>query len=34
VALTRVIYRIDDQQRRVTVIAIQHRCDIYRPLRS
>lgn len=27
----RVIYRIDDHQRRVTVIAIEHRSDIYRP---
>jgi len=29
----RVIYRIDDQQRLVTVIAIEHRSDIYRPRR-
>jgi mRNA interferase RelE/StbE len=27
----RVIYRIDDQKRLVTVIAIEHRSDIYRP---
>ena len=27
----RVIYRIDDHQRQVTVIAIEHRSDIYRP---
>jgi mRNA interferase RelE/StbE len=27
----RVIYRIDDGQRLVTVIAIEHRSDIYRP---
>jgi mRNA interferase RelE/StbE len=27
----RVIYRIDDHQRRVTVIAIEHRSDAYRP---
>jgi mRNA interferase RelE/StbE len=26
----RVIYRIDDQQRRVTVVAIEHRSDVYR----
>jgi mRNA interferase RelE/StbE len=26
----RVIYRIDDQRRLVTVIAIEHRSDIYR----
>jgi mRNA-degrading endonuclease RelE of RelBE toxin-antitoxin system len=26
-----VIYRIDDDQRLVTVIAIEHRSDIYRP---
>ena len=29
----RVIYRIDDQLRIVTVIAIEHRSDIYRPRR-
>jgi mRNA interferase RelE/StbE len=29
----RVIYRIDDQRRIVTVIAIEHRSDIYRPRR-
>jgi mRNA-degrading endonuclease RelE of RelBE toxin-antitoxin system len=27
----RVIYRIDDQHHRVTVVAIEHRSDIYRP---
>jgi mRNA interferase RelE/StbE len=27
----RVIYRIDDEQRLVTVVAIEHRSDIYRP---
>jgi mRNA-degrading endonuclease RelE of RelBE toxin-antitoxin system len=27
----RVIYRIDDSQHLVTVIAIEHRSDIYRP---
>ncbi len=27
----RVIYRIDDHQHRVTVMAIEHRSDIYRP---
>jgi mRNA-degrading endonuclease RelE of RelBE toxin-antitoxin system len=27
----RVIYRIDDEQRRVEVIAIEHRADVYRP---
>jgi mRNA-degrading endonuclease RelE of RelBE toxin-antitoxin system len=27
----RVIYRIDDQRHLVTVIAIEHRSDIYRP---
>ena len=27
----RVIYRIDDRRRLVTVIAIEHRSDIYRP---
>ena len=30
----RVIYRIDDQQRRVTVLPIEHRSDIYRPQQS
>ena len=29
----RVIYRIDDQRHLVTVIAIEHRSDIYRPRR-
>ena len=28
---SRVIYRIDDQHRRVDVMAIEHRSDIYRP---
>ena len=27
----RVIYRIDDHQRRITVVAIEHRSDVYRP---
>jgi mRNA interferase RelE/StbE len=27
----RVIYRIDDDRRRVDVMAIEHRFDIYRP---
>jgi mRNA interferase RelE/StbE len=27
----RVIYRIDDRQHRVTVMAIEHRSDVYRP---
>ena len=27
----RVIYRIDDHYRRVDVVAIEHRADIYRP---
>jgi mRNA interferase RelE/StbE len=27
----RVIYRIDDDQHRVTVLAIEHRSDVYRP---
>lgn len=27
----RVIYRIDDQDRQVTVMAIEHRSDLYRP---
>ena len=27
----RVIYRIDEEERRVTVVAIEHRSDIYRP---
>jgi mRNA interferase RelE/StbE len=27
----RVIYRIDDEQRLVTILAIEHRSDIYRP---
>jgi mRNA interferase RelE/StbE len=27
----RVIYRIDDQRHLATVIAIEHRSDIYRP---
>lgn len=27
----RVIYRIDDDQHLVTIIAIEHRSDVYRP---
>ncbi len=27
----RVIYRIDDDRRRVGVVAIEHRSDVYRP---
>jgi mRNA interferase RelE/StbE len=27
----RVIYRIDDDRHRVTVLAIEHRSDVYRP---
>ena len=27
----RVICRIDDRQRQVTVVAIEHRSDVYRP---
>jgi mRNA interferase RelE/StbE len=27
----RVIYRVDDQQNQVTVVAIEHRSDVYRP---
>ncbi|HEY2507582.1 MAG TPA: type II toxin-antitoxin system RelE/ParE family toxin [Streptosporangiaceae bacterium] len=27
----RVIYRIDDARREVTVIAVEHRSDVYRP---
>lgn len=27
----RVIYRIDDQRRVVTIVAIEHRSDAYRP---
>lgn len=27
----RIIYRIDDQDHRVDVVAIEHRADIYRP---
>jgi mRNA interferase RelE/StbE len=30
----RVIYRIDDQRCLVTVIAIEHRSDVYRPRRG
>jgi len=30
----RVIYRIDDQDHRVDVVAIEHRSDVYRPHRS
>ncbi len=29
----RVIYRIDDERHQVTIVAIQHRSDIYRPRR-
>jgi mRNA interferase RelE/StbE len=29
----RVIYRIDDHKRRVTVVAIEHRSDVYRSRR-
>jgi mRNA interferase RelE/StbE len=29
----RVVYAIDDQRRLVTVIAIEHRSDVYRPRR-
>jgi mRNA interferase RelE/StbE len=27
----RVIYRIDDERRLITVVAIEHRSDVYRP---
>jgi mRNA-degrading endonuclease RelE of RelBE toxin-antitoxin system len=27
----RVIYRIDDHDRRIDVVAIEHRSDVYRP---
>jgi mRNA interferase RelE/StbE len=27
----RVIYRIDDRQRQVTVVAMEHRSEVYRP---
>lgn len=27
----RVIYRIDDEARRVSVLAVAHRADVYRP---
>jgi mRNA interferase RelE/StbE len=27
----RVIYRIDDRRRLVTIVAVEHRSDIYRP---
>jgi mRNA-degrading endonuclease RelE of RelBE toxin-antitoxin system len=27
----RVIYRIDDDQHLVTIIAVEHRSDVYRP---
>jgi mRNA interferase RelE/StbE len=30
----RVIYRIDDHRRLVTVIAIEHRSDVHRPRRG
>ena len=29
----RVIYRIDDKNRRIDVVAIEHRSDVYRPQR-
>ena len=29
----RVVYRIDDQRHLVTVVAIEHRSDVYRPRR-
>jgi mRNA interferase RelE/StbE len=29
----RIIYRIDDERRLVTVVAVEHRSDIYRPRR-
>lgn len=29
----RIIYRIDDERRIVTVVAIEHRSDVYRPRR-
>jgi mRNA-degrading endonuclease RelE of RelBE toxin-antitoxin system len=29
----RVVYRIDDEQHLVTVVAIEHRSDVYRPRR-
>jgi mRNA interferase RelE/StbE len=29
----RVIYRIDDHEHRIDVVAIEHRSDIYRPQR-
>ena len=27
----RVVYRIDDQARRVDIVAVEHRADVYRP---
>ena len=30
----RVIYRIDDRDHRIDVVAIEHRSDVYRPQRS
>ncbi len=27
----RVIYRIDDQNQRVDIVAVEHRADVYRP---
>ena len=30
----RVIYRIDDHDHRIDVVAIEHRSDVYRPQRS
>ena len=29
----RVIYRIEDERRRVEIVAIEHRADVYRPKR-
>jgi mRNA-degrading endonuclease RelE of RelBE toxin-antitoxin system len=30
----RVIYRIDDHDHRIDMVAIEHRSDVYRPRRS
>jgi len=30
----RVFYRIDDERRRIDILAIEHRSDAYRPLQS
>ncbi len=27
----RVIYRIDDQNQRIDIVAVEHRADVYRP---